>query len=92
MPRGAIGARPKAEKGNVMTVFDLLIWGGAALTLTGVGLLLWCIVTVTRARRAGLDDAVLKEKMRRVLAVNMAALGASTIGLMAVVLGIVLGG
>ncbi|AUH34507.1 hypothetical protein [Paracoccus tegillarcae] len=74
-----------------MTVFDLLIWAGAALTLLGVGLLIWCIVSVSRARRAGLDDAALKEKMRRVLAINMAALGASTIGLMAVVLGILLG-
>ncbi|TRW98193.1 hypothetical protein FNJ84_05245 [Paracoccus sp. M683] len=75
-----------------MTVFDLLIWGGAALTLIGVGLLIWCIMTVARARKAGLNDQALKNKMRRVLAVNMAALGASTIGLMAVVLGIVLAG
>lgn len=75
-----------------MTVFDWLIWGGAGLTLLGVVLLIWCIVTVARARRAGLDDAALKEKMRRVLMVNMAALGASTIGLMTVVLGIVLAG
>ena len=75
-----------------MTLFDGLIWGGAALTMLGVALLGWCVVTVMRARRAGLDDAALKQKMRRVLAVNMAALGASTIGLMTVVLGIVLGG
>lgn len=74
-----------------MTVFDWLIWGGAALTMLGVALLGWCVVTVMRARRAGLDDAALKQKMRRVLAVNMAALGASTIGLMTVVLGILLG-
>lgn len=75
-----------------MTVFDLLIWGGAALTLVGVALLIWCIVTVARARRAGLSDATLKDRMRRVLAINMVALVASTIGLMSVVLGIFLGG
>jgi hypothetical protein len=74
-----------------MTIFDWLIWGGAALTMLGVVLLMWCIVTVARARKAGLDDAALKDKTRRVLMVNMAALGASTIGLMAVVLGIFLG-
>lgn len=74
-----------------MTVFDGLIWGGAALTLLGVALLVWCIFTVARARKAGLGDAALKDRMRRVLMVNMAALGASTIGLMAVVLGIFLG-
>lgn len=75
-----------------MTIFDALIWIGAALTLLGVGLLIWCVVTVTRARRAGLDDAALKDRMRRALAVNMAALAASTIGLMMVVVGIVLSG
>ncbi|WP_299840249.1 hypothetical protein [uncultured Paracoccus sp.] len=74
-----------------MTIFDWLIWGGAALTMLGVVLLMWCIATVARARKAGLDDAALKDKMRRVLMVNMAALGASTIGLMSVVLGIFLG-
>lgn len=74
-----------------MTVFDGLIWGGAALTLAGVAALLWCIVTVTRARKAGLDDAALRDRMRGVVAVNMGALGASTIGLLLVVTGIMLG-
>ncbi len=79
-------------KGYVMTIFNLLIWSGAVLTLIGVGLLIWCILTVARARRAGLDDTALRERMRGVLAVNMAALGASMIGLMMVILGIVLSG
>ena len=74
-----------------MTVFDWLIWGGAALTLAGVAALVWCILTVARARRAGLDDAALRERMRPVLAVNMAALALSMIGLLLVVTGIVLG-
>lgn len=74
-----------------MEIFDIIIWAGAALTLAGVGALVWCIVTVARARRAGLDEAALRQKMRGVLAVNMAALAASTIGLMLVVLGIFLG-
>ncbi|MFD2814442.1 hypothetical protein ACFSYD_08175 [Paracoccus aerius] len=46
---------------------------------------------MARARSAGLDDAALRERMRRVVAVNMAALGASMIGLMAVIAGIMLG-
>lgn len=74
-----------------MTVFDWLIWGGAALTLAGVAALAWCIVTVARARRAGLDDAAMRERMRGVLAVNMGALAVSMIGLMLVIIGIVLG-
>ncbi|MDB6177069.1 hypothetical protein PAF17_06060 [Paracoccus sp. Z330] len=74
-----------------MSVFDWVIWGGAALTIAGLAALIWCIVTVARARRAGVEDEQLRVRMRKVLAVNMAALGASTIGLMMVVLGIVLG-
>lgn len=73
-----------------MTLFDWIIWAGAALTLAGLAALVWCIWTVTRARRQGLDDAALRVRMRGVLAVNMAALAASTIGLMTVVVGIVL--
>ncbi|MDP5306488.1 hypothetical protein [Paracoccus spongiarum] len=74
-----------------MGIFDMIIWAGAALTLAGVAALVWCIVTVARARRAGLDEGALRQKMRGVLAVNMGALAASTIGLMLVVLGIFLG-
>ncbi|WEF23068.1 hypothetical protein [Paracoccus sp. S3-43] len=74
-----------------MTVFDGLIWGGAALTLAGVAALIWCILTVARARKGGLDDAALRDRMRGVLAVNMGALAASMIGLLLVICGIVLG-
>lgn len=74
-----------------MTVFDWLIWGGAALTLAGVAALLWCIAAVMRARRAGLDDAALRTRMRSVMAVNMGALALSMIGLLLVVTGIMLG-
>ncbi|WP_295047187.1 hypothetical protein [uncultured Paracoccus sp.] len=74
-----------------MTVFDGLIWGGAALTLAGVAALIWCVLAVARARKAGLDDAALRERMRRVLTINMAALGGSMIGLLLVITGIMLG-
>jgi hypothetical protein len=74
-----------------MNIFDILVWAGALITLLGVIALLWCIVTVARARRAGLGEEALRLKMRGVLAVNMGALAASTIGLMLVVVGIFLG-
>ncbi len=74
-----------------MTIFQMMIWGGALLTLIGLGALIWCILDVMRARRAGLDDGALKHRMRRVLAVNMGALAASMLGLMIVVAGIMLG-
>lgn len=74
-----------------MTVWDMVIWGGASLTALGLAAIVWCIVTVARARRAGLDDAALRMRMRQVVAVNMAALAASMLGLMAVAVGIMLG-
>lgn len=73
-----------------MTIWNGLIWGGAALTALGLAAILWCIVTVARARRAGLDDAALRAKMQRIVAVNMGALAASALGLMLVVTGIIL--
>lgn len=74
-----------------MTAFDLLIWGGAALTAAGLIGIVWCIAAVVGARRARVDDAAMRARMQRVVAVNMAALAASMLGLMAVVLGIMLG-
>lgn len=73
-----------------MTIHDILIWGGAALTVLGLGGIVWCIVTVARAKQARLDDAAMRATMQRVVAVNLGALGASMLGLMAVVLGIML--
>ncbi|KGJ12899.1 hypothetical protein ACFHYO_13940 [Paracoccus panacisoli] len=74
-----------------MTVWDVLIWGGAGLAALGLAGIVWCIVAVLGARRRALDDAAMRAVMRRVVAVNMAALAASMLGLMAVVLGIMLG-
>lgn len=78
-------------RGSAMDIFEVVVWAGAALTLAGLAALIWCIVTVARARRAGLDDEALRARMKSVLAVNMGALAASTLGLMMVVLGIFLG-
>ena len=74
-----------------MSVFDIVIWGGAVLTLAGLTSILWCIWAVWRARKQGLDEASFRARMQRVVAVNMAALAASVLGLMAVLLGIMLG-
>lgn len=70
---------------------DMLIWPGAAITLLGLGGLVWCILRVARARRAGLPDAELRAALQRIVAFNLGALGLSALGLMLVVLGIVLG-
>lgn len=69
---------------------DWVIWLGAMVTLAGLAGLIWCIVTVTRARRAGLSDAALKARLQKVVALNLGALFLSVIGLMMVVVGILL--
>ncbi len=75
-----------------MTIWDGLIWGGAALTVAGLAALVWCIVTAARAKSRKLEDEAMRAVMRRVVTVNMAALAGSVFGLMFVVLGIMLGG
>ncbi|MEL6170338.1 MAG: hypothetical protein AAFR35_16750 [Pseudomonadota bacterium] len=69
---------------------EALVWGGAALTLMGIAGLIWCIVYVMRVRRADLDDDVMKARLQKVVAVNLAALAVSALGLMAVIVGIFL--
>ena len=68
-----------------------LIWAGTLITLAGLAGLVWCIVTVARARRANLPEAELKARLQRVVAWNLGALFLSVIGLMLVVVGILLG-
>ncbi len=74
-----------------MTIFDGVIWGGALLTTVGLTGIIWCIVTVARAKRRKQDDAALRAAMKTVVVVNMGALAASVLGLLLVVMGIMLG-
>ena len=69
---------------------EMIVWIGAALTLVGLGMLVWCIVSVAKARRAGLPDEALKARLQKVVALNLAALGVSGLGLATVIVGIVL--
>jgi hypothetical protein len=70
---------------------EALIWGGAVLSLAGLGGLVYCIVRVWKARRAGLDDETLRNEVRKVLPLNLGALMLSVLGLMLVIVGIFLG-
>ena len=69
---------------------QILIWSGALITLVGVAGLLFVGLKVAAARRENLDDATLKDRIQRLLPVNLAALFISAIGLMMVVIGITL--
>jgi hypothetical protein len=69
---------------------EWLIWLGALVSLIGLSCLVWCIIKVWRARKAGLDDETLRAEIRKVVPLNTGALFLSVIGLMLVVIGIVL--
>lgn len=69
---------------------ETLIWIGALVTLLGLAGLLWCILLVRKARAQNLDDAAMKQRLQKVVAINLAALFVSAIGLMMVVMGIIL--
>ncbi|RZW12378.1 MAG: hypothetical protein EX266_01735 [Rhodobacteraceae bacterium] len=68
-----------------------LIWIGAIVSLIGIAGLIWCVLIALKARRAGLDEATMKARLQKVVAINMGALFLSAIGLMMVVVGILLG-
>ena len=70
---------------------SFLIWPGAAISLIGVVALVWCVLQATKARKAGLSDDQMKARLQQLVAWNMGALAISSIGLMLVVIGILLG-
>ncbi len=67
-----------------------LLWFGVGLTLLGVAALVYCIKTVISLRRQNLNDNDLRAGMQRAVALNMAALAVSGLGLMVVVMALVL--
>ncbi len=69
---------------------EALVWIGALVSLLGLAGLIWCIVTVWKARKAGLDDDALRAKLQQVVPMNTGALFLSMTGLMLVVVGILL--
>ncbi len=78
------------EQNTGTTFFDLLIWGGAFLSLVGLVGLVWCIVFVAKARRSTTSEDELRSKLRKALPLNLGSLFTSVLGLMLVVLGIFL--
>lgn len=72
-------------------MFEILVWIGAAISLTGLAGLLWCILHVMRARKQDLDDDALRAVVQSVLPYNLGAMLLSMLGLMLVVVGVMLG-
>lgn len=69
---------------------ELLVWIGAAITLAGFLGLIWSIRLVMKARREGLDDDALRDRLRTAMPVNIGALFLSFFGLMLVIVGVIL--
>ncbi|WP_168713261.1 hypothetical protein [Cochlodiniinecator piscidefendens] len=69
---------------------ELLIWGGAAISVIGLAGLVLCIIFVAKAKKSGLDDDALRAKLQKAVALNLGALLLSMFGLMLVVVGIFL--
>lgn len=70
---------------------EWLIWPGAVVAVIGVGWLAYCIRAAFKARSAGLDDAQMQARLQKLVAMNMGALAISSMGLMMVVVGLLLG-
>lgn len=70
---------------------DILIWGGAAISVAGLLGLVYCIFRVAKAKRANLSDDELRDAVKKVVPLNLGALFLSVIGLMMVILGVFLG-
>ncbi|MEL6690171.1 MAG: hypothetical protein AAFP28_07620, partial [Pseudomonadota bacterium] len=60
---------------------------GTAITLAGLGLLGYCIFAVMRARKANLSDEDMKQRLQKLVAINLGALALAGLGLMCVVVG-----
>ncbi|PHQ97784.1 MAG: hypothetical protein COB39_09800 [Marinosulfonomonas sp.] len=70
---------------------EYLIWAGAAVSAIGLIGIFYCIAIALKAKRANLPDAEMRERLQRLVVLNMAALLLSMVGLMMVVAGIILG-
>ena len=69
----------------------LLIWGGAFISMIGLIGLITCIVKVINARNSTLNEDDLRTVVKNTLPINLGSLFLSVLGLMAVVVGILLG-
>jgi len=81
----------RAMEENNAPIFDVLVWGGAALTVAGLILLMWCVWRVISAKRSGASDEDMRAILAKVLPMNLSALALSALGLMLVIIGLFLG-
>ena len=68
---------------------DLVIWGGALVSMIGLFGIVYCIVMVFKAKKADLPEDEMRTRLKTLVLINMVALFVSVIGLMIVVAGII---
>lgn len=77
-------------KNNGAFPFEAIIWIGSAISVLGLLGLVYCIIRVSHAKRANLDDETMRAVLKKVVPLNLGALFLSVIGLMTVIIGIFL--
>lgn len=69
---------------------EWLVWVGVALTLAGVALLIYCVLSALKTRKDGISEEEQRAMLQRLVPLNMLALMTSAMGLGAVTVGIIL--
>jgi hypothetical protein len=78
------------QGGETLGKDDAMIVVGIIVTVLGLAGLMYCIASAFRARRAGLSGEELTDKLKRLVAVNLAAFFLSAIGLAIIVFSVIL--
>lgn len=69
---------------------EWMIVSGSVVTLLGLIGIIYCIAVAMKTRKAGGTDDEIRARLKRLVAINMAAFFLSAIGLMLVVVGVIL--
>ena len=69
---------------------SLIIWSGCAVTILGLGGLVYSILEAARLRKTPLPEDKAQAKLHSLVYINMAAVGLAGFGLALVVFGLIL--
>ena len=69
---------------------DIMITLGAILTVIGLIGVIWSAVLARRAKAEAKTDEALRDRLQKILPLNLGAFLLSALGLMAVVIGVIL--
>ena len=69
---------------------QFLVWIGAAITLLGIGGLVFVGLRLTAAKREITDESELRARIQKLVPINLAALFVAAFGLIMVIIGIAL--